>query len=266
MRGGNIMEEKLHSGKYFVVTGGTQGLGRGIAHELAENGAEGIVICGRNINNGESVKNEILDKWCKCEFVKADLGKESDCRNVVKTCIEKFAHLDGLVNAAGITDRGSIEDTTVESWDNIFSINVRAPFILIKEAVKFMKEKAVHGSIVNIISDQAHGGYPFLTAYSSSKGALSVLTKNTANALKFDRIRVNGLLIGWMYTPHEHLVQIGMGKGENWLEETEKEQPFKRLLRPEDVAYAASFLLSRKAEMITGSLIDLNQHVIGGMD
>ena len=68
-------------------------------------------------------KNEILNKWCKCEFVKADLAKEEDCRSVVKCCIEKFGSIDGLVNAAGITDRGTIEDTTVESWDNIFSIN-----------------------------------------------------------------------------------------------------------------------------------------------
>lgn len=260
------MTEKIHKGKYYVVTGGTQGLGRGIALELAENGAEGIVICGRNAENGEHVKNEILNMWCKCMFVQADLGKEDDCRNVIKYCYEKFGTIDGLVNAAGITDRGTIEDITVESWDRIFSINVRAPFILIQEAVKYMKENNIHGSIVNIVSDQAHGGYPFLTAYSSSKGALSTLTKNTAHALKFDRIRVNGLLIGWMYTPHENQVQIKMGKGENWLEETEKEQPFKRLLRPADVANMVSFLLSKKAEMITGSLIDLNQHVIGGMD
>ncbi len=94
-----------------------------------------------------------------------------------------------------------------------------------------MKERGVYGSIVNIVSDQAHGGYSFLTAYASAKGALATLTKNAAHSLKYDRIRVNGLLIGWMYTPHEHITQVKMGKGENWLEETEKEQPFKRLLR-----------------------------------
>jgi NAD(P)-dependent dehydrogenase (short-subunit alcohol dehydrogenase family) len=105
-----------------------------------------------------------------------------------------------------------------------------------------------------------------VTAYSASKGALATLTKNVAHALRPERIRVNGICIGWMYTPHEHQVQIESGQPENWLELVEKDKPFKRLLRPQDVAYLTAYLLSDRSEMMTGSLIDFDQKVIGGLD
>ncbi|UCF99431.1 MAG: SDR family oxidoreductase [Spirochaetaceae bacterium] len=102
--------------------------------------------------------------------------------------------------------------------------------------------------------------------YSVSKGALATLTKNTAHALRRDRIRVNGICIGRMYTPHEHQVQLESGQPENWLELVEKEKPFKRLLRPRDVAYLTAYLLSNRSEMMTGALIDFDQKVIGALD
>jgi len=138
--------------------------------------------------------------------------------------------------------------------------------IPVAQLVRFMKAHHTTGSIVNIISDCAHGGYPFLTAYSASKGALATLTKNVAHALRYDRIRVNGICIGWMYTPHEHQVQVESGQPENWLELVEADKPFKRLLRPRDVAYLTAYLLSDRSDMMTGSLIDFDQKVIGGLD
>jgi NAD(P)-dependent dehydrogenase (short-subunit alcohol dehydrogenase family) len=107
---------------------------------------------------------------------------------------------------------------------------------------------------------------PFLTVYSASKGALATLTKNAAHALKWNRIRVNGILIGWMNTPAEHQTQINEGSPENWLEEAEAGRPFKRLLTPDDVSALVSYLLSDSSEMMTGSLIDFDQKVIGGLD
>jgi NAD(P)-dependent dehydrogenase (short-subunit alcohol dehydrogenase family) len=261
------MEDVLLSGKHFVVTGGTQGLGRGIALRLARQGAAGIVICGRNQENGRAAARELSEAGASCTYVRADLAVEADCRTVVQTAEEQFGRVDGLVNAAGLTNRGTLEDTTVELWDLLFNVNVRAPFILTQETVRIMKNKGIPGSIVNIISDCAHGGYPYLTAYSASKGALSTFTKNAAHALRFDRIRVNGICIGWMYTPHEHLVQVEQeGKPENWLELVEKDKPFGRILRPQDVACLAVYLLSDQSEMMTGSLIDFDQKVIGGLD
>ncbi len=260
------MDSGLLGEKVFIVTGGTQGLGKGIALHLADCGAEGIVICGRNRENGEASAREIMDSGCTCEFVQADLTIEEDCCKVVRLCDQKYGRAQGLVNAAGLTDRGTIEDTTVELWDLLFAINVRAPFILTREVVRIMKREKKGGSIVNIISDTSHGGAPYIMAYSASKGALATLTKNNAHALRFDKIRVNGINMSWTYTPHEDLVQKQMGKGDNWLEEAEAQQPFGRILRPLDVSYLVAYLLSDQSEMMTGSLVDLNQNVIGAWD
>jgi len=260
------MEKKLLEGRRYIVTGGTQGLGREIALHLAGEGAAAVTICGRNQDNGRAAAAEISETGCSCSYVPADLFYEKDCRNVVARAIRKFGRVDGLVNAAGLTNRGTLEDTTVELWDLLLNVNARAPFILMQDVVRSMKEQKIHGSIVNIISDCAHGGYPFVTPYSVSKGALATLTKNAAHSLRFDRIRVNGICIGWMYTPHEHQVQLESGQPENWLELVEKEKPFKRLLRPRDVAYLTAYLLSDRSEMMTGALIDFDQKVIGGLD
>ena len=260
------MNDRLLSGKICIVTGGTQGLGKGIALHLAQSGAAGIVICGRSTEKGEKAAKEIEAAGSACEFVRADLAVESQCREVIRRCEGRFGRLDGLVNAAGTTERGGIEDTTVEGWDRIFRLNVTGPFILIQEAVAVMRRKEIAGSIVNIISDTSHGGPPYLTAYSASKAALVALTKNVANGVRFDRIRVNGLNIGWTLTPNEDQAQKAMGKGDDWLKKAEAEQPFGRILRPEDSAYLVAHLLSDRAEMMTGSIIDFNQVVIGAWD
>jgi NAD(P)-dependent dehydrogenase (short-subunit alcohol dehydrogenase family) len=260
------MEDKLLPGRCFIVTGGTQGLGRGIALHLGEEGAAGLTICGRNKKNGREAADEISQTGCACEYVQADLFHEKECRKVVQEALKRFGRLDGLVNAAGLTNRGTIEDTTVELWDLLLNVNARAPFILMQETVRFMKAHRVRGSIVNIVSDNYHGGQPYLTVYAASKGALATLTKNAAHALRHDQIRVNGICIGWMYTPHEHQVQVETGRPENWLEIVERDRPFRRLLRPRDVAYLTAYLLSDRSEMMTGSLIDFDQKVIGGLD
>lgn len=253
------------TGKICIITGGTQGLGKGIALHLAQQGAAGLVICGRNVHNGEASAKEIQELGCSCEYVPADLTQEADCRKVAQRCDQTFGTVHGLVNAAGITDRGSLEDTTVEAWDRIFQTNVRAPFILTQEVVGIMRREKTPGSIVNIISDTSHGGPPYIMAYSASKGALATLTKNNAQALRGDKIRVNGINMGWTLTPHEDQVQKALA-GENWLTDAEAQQPFGRLLRPADIAALVGYLLSDQAEMMTGSLIDFNQNVIGAWD
>jgi NAD(P)-dependent dehydrogenase (short-subunit alcohol dehydrogenase family) len=256
----------LLNGKNIVVTGGTQGLGEAVARAASRYGAAGIVICGRNEENGRRVEEEIGAAGTACTYVPADLQREEDCRNVVARGIDVFGTIHGLVNAAGVTDRGTIEDTPIDRWDFIMNVNARAPFILMQDVIRHMKSSGTGGSIVNMVSDNAHGGQPYLSAYAASKGALATLTKNVAHAVRFDRIRVNAILLGWMYTPHEHLVQIESGRPANWLEDVEKEKPFGRLLRPEDIAELAAFLLSDLATMMTGSLIDYDQKVIGGLD
>ncbi len=165
-----------------IVTGGTQGLGKGIALYLAQHGAKGLIICGRNMRNGKASAQEIREAGCACEYVRADLSVEADCRQVVRRCDETFGQIHGLVNAAGNTARGTLEDTTVALWDEIFAINVRAPFILMQETAGIMKRDQQGGSMVNIISDTCYGGKPYITPYSASKGALATLTKNVAHS------------------------------------------------------------------------------------
>ncbi len=251
----------------YVVTGGTQGIGESIALALARSGASGIVTCGRNEENGARVAGAVEDAGSACLFVRADLADPEDCRAVTATCDAKFGRIDGVVNAAGITDRGTIEDTTVEGWDRLFAVNVRAPFLLIQEAVKIMKRDKIPGAIVNIITMSSHGGQPFLTGYSASKGALAVLTRNVAHALRADRIRVNAVNIGWADTPNEHRVQVEtMGQPEDWLEKAEAAQPFGQLIKPAEVAEIVVFLLGGRSGVMTGSVIDYDQNVMGAYD
>ena len=255
------------SGKIAVVTGGTQGLGEAIARLFAERGATGLVICGRNAKNGARVAGEISTTGCPTIFVEADLAKVADCRRVIAAADQRFGRVDALINAAASTDRGDIFDTTEERYDEIFDVNVRAPFFLIQETARVMRREKIAGAIVNIQSMSAHGGQPFIAAYCASKGALAALTKNVAHALVKFRIRVNGLNIGWMSTPGEDRIQRTYhGAKDGWLEEKVKERPFGRLIDPKEVARACAFLCSAESGLMTGANIDFDQTVVGAGD
>jgi len=255
------------SGKVAIVTGGTQGLGEAIARLFAERGAAGLVICGRNAERGERVASEISAAGCPTVFVQADLTKVADSRKVVAKADERFGRVDALVNAAALTDRGNIFDTTEERYNEIFDANVRGPFFLIQESVRIMRREKIAGSIVNIQSMSAHGGQPFNTAYCASKGALATLTRNVAHSLLNFRIRVNGLNIGWMSTPGEDNIQKTYhGAKDGWLEEAVKAKPSGRLIDPKEVARACAYLCSDESGLMTGSNIDFDQNVLGTSD
>lgn len=254
-------------GRIAVVTGGTQGLGEAVARRFAAAGAAGLVICGRNAARGEVVAASLAASGCPTEFVAADLAEVAACRRVIAAAAARFGTLHALVNAAALTDRGTILDTTPALFDAMFAVNVRAPFFLMQDAAKLMRRTGVAGSIVNIQSISGHGGQSFIAAYCASKGALSTLTKNTASALMPDRIRVNGLNIGWMDSPGEHRIQTQYhGAAPDWLAAAEAEQPFGRLLKPDEVARAVLYLASGESGLMTGSVIDFDQQVIGAGD
>ena len=252
------------AGKIAVVTGGTQGLGEAIARLFSERGAAGLVICGRNAENGARVASEISATGCPTGFVRADLARVADCRSVIEEADRRFGRVDVLVNAAALTDRGDIFDTTEERYNEIFDVNVRAPFFLIQETVRIMRRERIAGAIVNIQSMSAHGGQPFITAYCASKGALATLTRNVAHSLVKFRIRVNGLNIGWMATPGEdRIMKTYHGAADGWLEAAAKTKPFGRLLDPKEVARACAYLASDESGLMTGANIDFDQNVIG---
>jgi NAD(P)-dependent dehydrogenase (short-subunit alcohol dehydrogenase family) len=254
-------------GKIAVVTGSTQGLGEAIAHLFADRGVAGLVITGRNGKNGERVKAALAAKGVKTLFVEADLAKIETAEQIIAATDKAFGRVDVLVNAAGITDRGSIWDTQPELFDAMFAVNVRAPFFLMQHALKVMKREKIEGSIVNIISMSGHGGQSFIAAYSASKGALITLTKNVAYSVMNHRIRVNGLTIGWMDTPGEdRIMKTYHGAEDGWLKEAEKNRPFGRLLKADEVARSVAFLASAESGLMTGSIIDFDQQVLGAAD
>lgn len=253
-------------GKTFLITGGTQGLGAAIARFAAARGAAGLTICGRDEQRGEDVAESLDAAGCPTLFVRADLTSPDDCKAVVAAHDERFGGLHGLVNSAASTARGTLESTTVAEWDEMFAINVRAPFLLMQGAVAVMKRGGQGGSIVNISSVSGHGGQTFLTAYSTSKGALDTLTRNAAHALKQHRIRVNSLDLGWMATEGEHTIQLLEGKPENWLESADASSPFGQILRPDRVARLVTFLWSDDSLPMTGSCIDWDFMVVGARD
>lgn len=255
-------------GKIGVVTGGTQGLGAAVARQLAEAGCGGIVICGRNAQKGEAVAKAITEETgVPVRFVAADLAKVADCRRVVAEADAAFGRIDTLVNAAGMTDRGNLLNTSEELYDRMMAINTRAPFFLMQEAVKVMIREGVQGTIVNIGSTSAHAGQPFIAPYCMSKGALATLTRNSGFALMRNRIRVNQLNIGWMASDGEDRIQKEYhGADEGWQEAAGAQMPFGRLLHPHEVAKAVNFLASDDSGMMTGAVVHFDQSVYGGYD
>ena len=246
-------------GKIAIITGGTQGLGAAIARRFAKAGAAGIVTCGRTAAKGETVAAAVsADTGCRVHFRTADLGRVSDVRAVAAVADRHFGRVDILVNAAALTARGTLTDTSEELFDSMFAINVRGPFFLMQETVKLMIRDAVKGSIVNIGSMAAFSGQPFISAYCASKGALATLTRNSGFALLKNNIRVNQLNIGWMSSEGEDAVQRKFhGAEDGWLEEAAQSQPFGRLVEPTEVARAVAFLASGDSGMMTGSVINL---------
>lgn len=254
-------------GKVAAVTGSTQGLGEAIAHLFADRGVKGLVVTGRNAARGAAVKAALEAKGVRTVFVQADLAHVAEARKVIAACDKEFGCIDVLVNSAAITDRGTIWDTSPELFDRMFAINVRAPFFLMQDALHLMKRTKTAGSIINIISMSGHGGQSFITAYCASKGALATLTRNVANSVMAYRIRVNGLMIGWMDTPGEHnIMKTYHNAGPDWLAKAEAGRPFGRLLKPAEVARACAYLASDESGLMTGSIIDFDQQVRGAAD
>jgi len=254
--------------KIAVVTGGTQGLGAAIATLFAERGATGIVTCGRNQAKGRAKAEAIASATGRSvHFVEADLTKVANCAHLIAEVDRLFGRIDVLVNAAGNTDRGTILNTTPETFDQIFAVNARAPFFLMQGAIRVMRRERTRGAIVNISSMSAMGGQPFIAAYCASKGALDTLTRNTAFALLRNGIRVDGLNIGWMASEGEDRIQQQYhGLDPNWLEAAAGRQPTGRLLDPAEVARAVVFLSTDESGMMTGATINFDQSVWGAYE
>jgi NAD(P)-dependent dehydrogenase (short-subunit alcohol dehydrogenase family) len=249
--------------KIALVTGSTSGIGHGIAAHFAALGAH-VIVHGPDAGSSNAAADRLRAAGHEVDAVAGDLTGVEACRDVVRSAVERRGRLDVLVNNAASTARGSLEDSTVEFWDTMMAVNLRAPFICLQEAVRAMKSRG-GGSIVNIGSINAYVGLPNLGPYSVSKGGLMTMTKNAAAALARHRIRVNQLNVGWTLTEGEERVQRADGKGPHWLQDAIATRPFGCLLMPADIAHAAAYFASDDSALITGAVVDLEQFPIGGL-
>lgn len=251
-------------GRVLIVTGGSQGLGEATARLAKARGAAGLVLVSRDPARGEQVAAELDGDGCRCIFVNAELADVDACAHVIAVTDATFGVVHGVVNCAAVTDRGTVWDTTVELWDTLMDVNVRAPFLLMQGAARIMAREQAKGSFITIGSVTGHGGQEYLTPYAVSKGALRTMTKNLAWSLMRNGIRVNQVNLGWMDTPAEDMIQRKYhGAGDDWLEQAEAAQPTGRLIKPAEVARLFCFLLSDESGLMTGAIIDFDQSVVG---
>lgn len=255
-----------HSTTSAFISGGTQGLGMAVAEQMIRQGCRRLTITGRNPERGEDAAKQLRDQGADCLFVACDAGAIEDCQAAMAAAIAHHGTVNALVNSAADTSRGSLTDTTPEMFDRHMSINLRGPFFLMQGMVRHLLDSGAPGSIVNILSTSAHVGQSFLSAYSTSKGGLITLTKNTANAYRSNLIRCNGVAPGWMDTPGEDVVQKRFHDApDDWLEKAEAGLPMGQLVKPDQIAPLISYLLSPDSGIITGAIIDYDQQIIGAV-
>lgn len=249
---------------HAVIVGGTQGLGYAIAERLLAEGCSGLAISGRDAAKGETAAQTLRATGGKVEFIRADISEVDQCAGLIEEATARLGPLDGLVNAAACCDRGTLLDTTPEVWARLMDTNARGPFFTMQAFVRQAKAHAIPASIVNIVSMVIHCGQSYLAPYSASKAALANITRNTAQALRADRVRCNAIACGWMDTPGEDATQKAWHDApDDWLAKAEASQPFGQLVKPAQVAPLATYLLSPRSGVMTGAIIDCDQNVAG---
>ena len=257
------LTDRLLEGKVALISGGTQGLGAAVATAAARNGAA-IAVTGRRKDVGEKFVAGLAETGASAHYIAADAGDVAQCLAAVAETVEHFGRVDCLVNSAGLTTRGTLLDTTPELFDEHMAVNARAPFFLMQAAVRDMVARGDGGSIVNIITMSSHGGQPYLAPYVGSKSALVGLTRNAAFAHRWDRIRINGVNIGWTETQGEDAIQRRFHDADDaWLEKAAASVPMGKLGQVDEIADFVVFLLSERSGVVTGSVIDWDQTVPG---
>ena len=245
--------------KIILITGAASGIGLAIARAVASEGVGGLVLTDRDAHGLENTGLDAIT-------ITADLTDPTTPETLLNAAKTHFGRLDGLVNAAGLTTRASLTSGTPEIWDQLFTVNAKAVYFLMQAAARDMLARGKPGSIVNILSINAHCGAPDLAIYSATKGAMATLTRNAARAHMADRIRVNGINLGWVATPSEHDMQsVTLGRGPGWLADESAKMPLGRLLQADEAARLATFLLGTASEPMSGAVIDLEQKVAGAL-
>lgn len=240
--------------KVAIITGGSRGIGRAIALELARRGAAIVVNYNKSPEQAEAVVNEITAAGGKASAFQADVSDFEQASNLIKHAIENFGDLHILVNNAGITRDTLIMMMSVEDWDAVIDTNLRSTFNCSKAAVRHMMKKR-YGRIVNISSVSGQMGNPGQTNYSASKAGQIGFTKALAREVASRNVTVNAIAPGFVDT------EILDAMSPEILEAALKMVPMARKAQPEEIAYAVAFLVSDQAGYITGQVLGVD----GGM-
>ena len=246
--------------KVILVTGSTTGIGEGMARIFAREGAK-VMIHGTRREAAEKLVAEIKGN---ASFVLGALDDPAAPSRLIDATVSHFGRLDGLVNNAAAMTRGNLETTDLAAFDRTLAINLRAPFLLIQAALPHFRRQG-SGRILNIGSVNGYCGERNQLAYSISKGALTTLTRNLADAYGTEGLRVNQFNVGWTLTPNEFELKKKEGLPDDWPAKVPKTYaPSGRLLSPEDIAWAAVYFLSDEAALINGAILDLEQYPLIG--
>jgi NAD(P)-dependent dehydrogenase (short-subunit alcohol dehydrogenase family) len=238
-------------GQVAVVTGAASGIGRSVAERFAEAGAS-VAMMDRNEDQGRAVSSQIQAAGGNCEFFSADVKDEADVARTIEKIAARFQRIDHVVNNAGIVLVKGVEDCSAAEWDNVFAVNVRSIFLMVKYALPFLR-RAEAGSIVNVSSVSGIVAQTGTPAYVASKGAVLMLSKALALDLAPSGIRVNCVCPGITDTPlfHSH-VQSTSDPARTLLQRTRR-VPLQRMLSPNEIADAILYLASDRASGITGT-------------
>jgi NAD(P)-dependent dehydrogenase (short-subunit alcohol dehydrogenase family) len=241
------------TGKVAIVTGGALGIGAAACEMLAREGAA-VAVTDVLDEAGEALAERIRAAGGKARYWHLDVTDEAAVERVFGEIAEAFAKLDVLVNNAGISGEAKpTDEVTAEEWDKVINVNVRGVFFCTKHAIGHMR-RAGSGSIVNLSSIYGIIGAPDFAPYHASKGAVRLMTKTDALFFAKDKIRVNSVHPGFIWTPMVENVAEHSPEGvESFRRELDSKHPIGHVGEPDDIAYGIVYLASDEAKFLTGS-------------
>jgi len=243
------------SGKVVLVTGATSGIGRATALRFAESGAK-VAAVGRQEDALAALAEEITKRGGTPLAIHADLSVETEASRTIKETAEGFGGIDVLVNAAGHISSGTIENTSIEAWDAMLNINLRAVFTLMQQAVPFLIER--RGNIVNVSSVTGLRSFPGVLAYCVSKAGLDQLTRCAALELAAKGVRVNAVNPGVVVTEIHKRGGMDEDQYGAFLEHSKQTHPLGRVGDAREIAELIFFLASERAAWITGGTYSID--------